>query len=143
MAENREFVEKLSIYELWTVAFGNNSNTKMHNFLEILPISNLKNKLQFKKIRHFLNNLGSHTGKKLINSRFLTFSALVKLHPTKRKHWVFNVDICFWFFGRPPPQNVCKCKKSKHRKCIYSEYLIRKNTSICDRFCLQNSYCLP
>ena len=48
----------------------------------------------------------------------------------------------FYFdsYGCPPPQNILHHMKSKHKKCIYSEYQIQKNDSLCGAYCLYILY---
>ena len=65
----------------------------------------------------------------------------VKVHPTKRTHWVVYInEIYFDSYGCSPPKklNIFIIKQNEH--CLYSEYKIKGLTIKKDSYC--TSYCL-
>ena len=66
---------------------------------------------------------------------------VVKLHPTKGIHWVmFGDQFYFDSYGCPPPLNILHQIKEKQKVCIYSEYRIQKQDSLCASYCLYVLY---
>ena len=66
---------------------------------------------------------------------------IVNLHPSKGTHWVcFINQFYFDSYGICPPQNILIQIKSKYNTCIYSEYQIQKQDSLCASYCLYVLY---
>ena len=71
------------------------------------------------------------------DDKITTTSGIVNLHPTKGTHWVMFVgQFYFDSYGCPPPLSVLNQIKEKHNVCIYSEYRIQKQDSLCASYCL-------
>ena len=79
--------------------------------------------------------LGSEVGIFLRDGIFSTFYGIVNLHPTKGTHCVCYIKDCYFdSYGCTPPKKLLRFIKSKHGKCIYSEYQIQRNDSFCGRY---------
>ena len=115
---------------------------KFDSFKEFLIKHNLKNEATSNlKIQEVLNKLGIKAGIFMRDSNITNEIAIVNLHPTKGTHWVLVIhNFYFDSYGCPPPKNVLKHVKSEYNKCIYSEYRIQKQDSLCANYCLYIIY---
>ena len=62
---------------------------------------------------------------------------VLNLHPSQGTHCVCYIKDCYFdSYGFSPPKKILKYLKNKHGKCIYSEYQIQKNDSLCASYVL-------
>ena len=107
---------------------------KKHN-LKIKAISNIK-------IQKILDSIGLNNV--IIYLRDGPFSSdigIVNLHPTRGTHWVSYIhENYFDSYGITPPRKLSKFNIKRNGYCLYSEYQIQKNDSLCASYCLYIIY---
>ena len=85
--------------------------------------------------------LVSKTGIYMRDDIFSTNSGIIVLHPTKGTHPVCYIGkYYFGSYGCAPSKNISNYIKSRYRKCVYSEFQIQKNKSLCGSYCLYFYY---
>ena len=115
----------------------------MLSFKEFLAKYNLENKATTNiKIQQLLKELCmEETGIYMRDQELNSDSGIVNLHPTKGTHWVMYTNKNYFdSYGCPPPKNILNTIKSKYGECIYSEYKIQKDDSLCASYCLYVLY---
>ena len=112
------------------------------SFKEFVDKYELKNEATSNvKIKEILNELNIPAGIYMRDDKFTTTSGIVNLHPTKGTHWVMYSDQYYFdSYGCPPPLSVLNQIKEKQKVCIYSEYRIQKQDSLCASYCLYVLY---
>ena len=114
------------------------------SFNEFVRKCNLKNKATSNiKKYEVLKKIGpdSKVGIYLRDGDFLTSYGIVNPHPSKGTHWVLYIKDCYFdSYGFPPPKKLFNYLKNKYKKCIYSEYQIKKNDSFSASYCLYILY---
>ena len=108
-------------------------NVEKYTFSEFKKTYNLKNKVTSNiKLQEVLNNVRLHL--KLYTTEFIfaTKSSIVNIQPKRGTHWLLFVHKYFFvsYFCAHP--NILGYSKSKHGKCIYSEYQIQKELPFVD-----------
>ena len=103
----------------------------MMTFNDFIHKHNLKNKATSDiKIYEVLKKIGLDSKVRIFlrDGVFLTSYGILNPDPSRGTHCVLYIKDCdFDSYGCPPPKNLPKYLKNKHRKCIYSEYQIQKN----------------
>ena len=116
----------------------------MMSFNDFLHKHKLKNKATSNiKLYEVLKKLGLDlkVGIYLRDGDFLTSYGIVNLYPRRGTHWVTYKKKCYFdSYGCSPPKKLLNYIKNKHKKCIYSEYQIQKNDSVCASYCLYILY---
>ena len=83
----------------------------------------------------------SDVGIYLRDSPFESELGIVKLHPSRGTHWVVYINHYYFdSYGSPPFKKLSNFIKSKHRKCIYFEYRVQENDSVCASYVLYVIY---
>ena len=102
----------------------------MYTFTEFLIVFNLRNKATSNtKLLQVFQKIGldKKVGILIRDDTFSRKSGINNLHPTKGTYWVcYRGKYFFDSYGCAPPKNVFTCIKSKHGKCVYSEYRLQK-----------------
>ena len=112
-------------------------------FNEFIKKFNLKNKATSNiKIQKVLTSIGlDNLGIYLRDGPFQTDIGIVNLHPSKGTHWVCYINESYFdSYGCSPPKKLSKFIIKRNRHCLYSEYQIQKNDSVCGSYCLYIIY---
>ena len=113
-------------------------------FNDFVKKYNLKNKATSNiKIHEVLKNIGLDTKVKnyLRDGPFESDIGIVNLHPSKDSHWVCYINESYFdSYGCVCPKKLFKFIIKRHGCCLYSEYQIQKNDSICASYCLYILY---
>ena len=111
----------------------------MMTFNDFIKKYNLRNKLTSNiKIQQVfsslsLNDVGIYLGDGLFESNV----GIVNLHPLKGTHWVSYLNENYFdSYGCAPPKQLSKFIIKRNGYCLYSEYQIQKNDSLCGSYCL-------
>ena len=115
----------------------------MMSFKEFIKNHNLKNKATSNiKIQKVLNSIGlNNVNIYLRDGPFSSDIGIVNLHPTRGSHWVsFIHENYFGSYGITPPRKLSKFIIKRNGYCLYSEYQIQKNDSLCASYCLYIIY---
>ena len=66
---------------------------------------------------------------------------IVNLHPSKGTHWVTYINENYFdSYGCVSPKKLSKFIIKRNGYCLYSEYQIQKNDSLCASYCLYIIY---
>ena len=112
-------------------------------FNEFIEKHNLRNKATSnKKIQQVLSSLSlSNVGIYLRDCPFKSDIAIVNLHPSKGTHWVCYINENYFdSYGSVCPKKLSKFIIKRNGYCLYSEYQIQKNDSLCASYCLYIIY---
>ena len=112
-------------------------------FNEFIKNYILKNKATSnRKIQQVLSSLSLNVvGIYLRDGLFEFDIGIVKLHPSNSSHWVcYIIEIYFDSYGCSPPKKLSKFIIERNGYCLYSEYQIQKNDSLCASYCLYIIY---
>ena len=104
---------------------------------------NLKNKATSNiKIQKVLDSIGlNNVNIYLRDGPFSSDTGIVNLHPTRGSHWVSYIhENYFDSYGITPPRKLSKFIIKRNGYCLYSEYQIQKNDSLCASYCLYLIY---
>ena len=116
----------------------------MMSFNNFIHKHNLKNKATSNmKIYEVLKKIGldSKVGIYLRDGSFSSDIGIVNLHPSKGTHWVtYNNENYFDSYGCVSPKKLSKFIIKRNGYCLYSEYQIQKNDSLCASYCLYIIY---
>ena len=115
----------------------------MMTFNDFIKKYKLKNRATSNiKIQQIVSSLGlNHVGIYLRDGPFSSDIGIVNLHPSKGTHWVCYInEICFDSYGCVCPDKLSNFIIKRNAYCLYSEYQIQKNDSLCARFCLYILY---
>ena len=115
----------------------------MMSFNEFIKKHNLRNKATSNiKIQQVLNSIGlNNVGIYLRDGPFPSDIAIVNLHPSKGTHWVTYINENYFdSFGCVSPKKLSKFIIKRNGYCLYSEYQIQKNDSLCAGYCLYIIY---
>ena len=84
-----------------------------------------------------LNGVGIYLG----DGPFQSDIGIVNLLPSKGTHWVVYIkENYFDSYGCAPPKKLSKFIIKRNRFCLYSEYQIQKNDSLCASYFLYIIY---
>ena len=103
----------------------------------------LKNKATSNiKIQQVLSSLSLHgVGIYLRDGPFKSDIGIVNLHPSKGTHWVCYINENYFdSYGVVCPKKLSKSIIKRNGYCLYSEYEIQKNDSLCASYCLYILY---
>ena len=115
----------------------------MMSFSEFIKKHNLKNKATSNiKIRQVLISIGLNNIEiYLRNGPFSSDTGIVNLHPSKGSHWVAYINENYFdSYGCVSPKKLSKFIIKRNEFCLYSEYQIQKNDSLCASYCLYIIY---
>ena len=116
----------------------------MISFNDFVKKYNLKNKATSNiKIYEVLKNIRLNTkvGIYLRDEPFSTDIGIVNLHPSKGTHWVcYKNENYFDSYGVSAPKKLSMFIIKRKGYCLYSEYQIQKNDSLCSSYCLYIIY---
>ena len=115
----------------------------MMSFSEFIKKHNLKNKATSNiKIRQVLNSIGLNKIEiYLRDGPFSSDIGKVNLHPSKGSHWVAYINKNYFdSYGCVSPKKLSKFIIKRNGFCLYSEYQIQKNDSLCASYCLYIIY---
>ena len=116
----------------------------MMTFNEFIKKYNLKNKATSNiKIYEVLKKIGldSKVGIYMRDGPFSSDIGIVNLHPSKGTHWVCYInEYYFDSYGVVCSKKLSKFIIKRNGYCIYSEYQIQKNDSLCSSYCLYIIY---
>ena len=116
----------------------------MITFNDFVRKYDLKNKATSNiKIYEVLKKIGlvSKVGICLRDGPFLIDIGIVNLHPLKGTHWIlYVIENYFDSYGCAPPKKLSKLIIKRNGYCLYSEYQIQKNDSLCASYCLYIIY---
>ena len=113
------------------------------SFDEFIKKHNLKNKATSNiKIQKVLDSIGlNNVNIYLRDGPFSSDIGIVTLHPTRGSHWVSYIhENYFDSYGIRPPRKLSKFIIKRNGYCLYSEYQIQKNDSLCASYCLYIIY---
>ena len=113
------------------------------SFDEFIKKHNLKNKATSNiKIQKVLDSIGlNNVNIYLRDGPFSSDIGIVNLHPTRGSHWVSYLhENYFDSYGITPPRKQSKFIIKQNGYCLYSEYQIKKNDSLCSSYCLYIIY---
>ena len=113
------------------------------SFSEFIKKHNLKNKATSNiKIRQVLNSIGLNNIEiYLRDGPFSSDTGIVNLHPSKGSHWVAYINENYFdSYGCVSPKKLSKFIIKRNGFCLYSEYQIQKNDSLCASYCLYIIY---
>ena len=113
------------------------------SFDEFIGKHNLKNKATSNiKIQKVLDSIGlNNVNIYLRDGTFSSDIGIVNLHPSRGNHWVSYVhENYFDSYGITPPKKLSKFIIKRNGYCLYSEYQIQKNDSLCGSYCLYIIY---
>ena len=111
----------------------------MMTFNDFVQKYNLKNKATSNiKIQKVLSSLGSNdVGIYLRDGLFECDIGIVNLHQSKGTHWVVYINENYFdSYGCAPPKKLSNIIIKRNGHCLYSEYQIQKNDSLCASYCL-------
>ena len=109
------------------------------SFDEFIKKHNLKNKATSNiKIQKVLDSIGlNNVNIYLRDGPFSSDIGIVNLHPTRGSHWVSYIhENYFDSYGITPPRKLSIFIIKRNGYCLYSEYQIQKNDSLCASYCL-------
>ena len=109
------------------------------SFNEFIKKHNLRNKATSNiKIQQVLNSIGLNNIEiYLRDGPFSSDIGLVNLHPSKGTHWVTYINENYFdSYGCVSPKKLSKFIIKRNGYCLYSEYQIQKNDSLCASYCL-------
>ena len=115
----------------------------MMTFNEFIKKFNLKNKATSNiKIQQVLSSLSlNDVGIYLRDGPFESDIGSVNLHPSKRTHWFCYINENYFdSYGCVCPKRLSKFIIKRNGYCLYSEYQIQKNDSVCASYCLYTIY---
>ena len=115
----------------------------MMSFNDFIKKHNLKNKATSNmKIQQILSSLSlNDIGSYLRDGTFESDIGIVILHPSKGCHWVCYIHQNYFdSYGCSPPKKLSKFIIKRNGYCLYSEYQIQKNGSLCASYCLYIIY---
>ena len=94
------------------------------------------------KIQQVLSSLSlNDVGIYLRDGPFESDIGIVNLHPSKGTHWVTYINENYFdSYGCVSPKKLSKFIKKRNGYCLYSEYQIQKNDSLCASYCLYIIY---
>ena len=110
---------------------------------EFIKKFNLKNKATSNiKIQQILDSIGlNNVGIYLRDGPFSSDIGNVNLHPSKGTHWVCYINENYFdSYGVVCPKKLSKFIIKRNGYCLYSEYQIQKNDSLCASYCLYIIY---
>ena len=113
------------------------------SFNEFIKKHNLKNKaISNKKIQQVLNSIGLNSIEiYLRDGPFSSDIGIVNLHPSKGTHWVTYINENYFdSYGCNSPKKLSKFIIKRNGYCLYSDYQIQKNDSLCASYCLYIIY---
>ena len=97
--------------------------------------SNIKNQQVLSSLS--LNGVGIY----LRDGPFKSDIGIVNLHPSKGTHWVCYINENYFdSYGVVCPKKLSKSIIKRNGYCLYSEYQIQKNDSLCASYCLYILY---
>ena len=107
----------------------------LKNTMRNKPTSNIK-------IQQVLSSLSlNDVGIYLRDGPFESDVSIVNLHPLKGTHWVSYLNENYFdSYGCAPPKKLSKFIIKRNGYCLYSEYHIQKNDSLCASYCLYIIY---
>ena len=112
-------------------------------FNDFIKKYKLKNKATSNiKIQQVLSSLSlNDVGIYLRDGPFSSDIGIVNLHPSKGTHWVCYINENYFdSYGCSPPKKLSKFIIKRNGYCLYSEYQIQKNDSLCATYCLYIIY---
>ena len=115
----------------------------MLTFNRFVKKYNLKNKATSNiKIQQVLSSLSLNgVGIYLRDGPFKSDIGIVNLHPSKGTHWVCYINENYFdSYGVVCPKKLSKSIIKRNGYCLYSEYQIQKNDSLCASYCLYILY---
>ena len=116
----------------------------MMTFNDFVKKYNLKNKATSNiKIYEVLKNVGLDTKLKIYlrDGPFESDIGIVNLQPSKGTHWVCYINESYFdSYGCVCPKKLSKFIIKRNGYCLYSEYQIQKNDSLCASYCLYIIY---
>ena len=94
------------------------------------------------KIRKILSSLSlNDIGIYLRDGSFKSDIGVVNLHPSKGTHWVCYINENYFdSYGIVSPKKLSNFIIKQNGYCLYSEYQIQKNDSLCASYCLYIIY---
>ena len=109
------------------------------SFNDFVKKHNLQNKATSNiKIQKVLDSIGLNNV--IIYLRDGPFSSdigIVNSHPSRGSHWVSYIhEYYFDSYGIAPPKKLSKFIIKRNGYCLYSEYQIQKEDSLCASYCL-------
>ena len=113
------------------------------SFDEFIKKHNLKNKATLNiKIQQVLKSIElTNVGIYLRDGLFESDIGIINLHPWKGTHWVCYIkENYFDSYGCVSPKKLSKFIIKRNGYCLYSEYQIQKNDSLCASYCLYIIY---
>ena len=112
-------------------------------FNEFIKKHNLKNKttsnIKIQQVLDFmrLNGVGIY----LRDGPFKSDIGVVNLHPYRGSHWVTYINENYFdSYGCVSPKKLSKFIIKRNGFCLYLEYQIQKNDSLCASYCLYIIY---
>ena len=115
----------------------------MMTFNEFIKKHNFKNKATSNiKIQKVLDSIGlTNVNNYLRDGPFSSDIGIVNLDPTRGSHWISYIhEYYFDSYGITPPKKLSKFIIKRNGYCLYSEYQIQKNDSLCASYCLYIIY---
>ena len=115
----------------------------MITFNDFVKKYNLKNKATSNiKIQKVLTSIGlDNVNIYLRDGPFSSDIGIVNLHPSKGTHWVCYINENYFdSYGVVCPKKLAKFNIKRNGYCLYSEYQIQKNDSLCASYCLYIIY---
>ena len=112
-------------------------------FNEFIKKHNLRNKATSNiKIQQVLNSIGLNNIEiYLRDGPFSNDIGIVNLHPSKGTHWVTYINENYFdSYGCVSPKKLSKFIIKPNGYCLYSEYQIQTNDSLCASYCLYIIY---
>ena len=105
------------------------------HYLKNKSISNIK-------IQQVLHSIGvNNVGIYLRDGAFESDIGIVSLHPAKGTHWVCYINENYFdSYGCVCPKKLSEFIIKGNGYCLYSEYQIQKNDSLCASYCLYIIY---
>ena len=94
------------------------------------------------KIQQVISSLSlNDVGIYLRDGPFESDVGIVNLHPSKGTHWVTYINENYFdSYGCVSPKKLSKFIIKRKGYCLYSEYQIQKNDSLCASYCLYIIY---
>ena len=115
----------------------------MMTFNDFIKKYNLRNKPTSNiKIQQVLSSLSlNDVGIYLRDGLFESNVGIVNLHPLKFTLWVSYLNENYFdSYGCAPPKKLSKFIIKRNGYCLYSDYQIQKNDSLCGSYCLYITY---
>ena len=113
------------------------------SFNEFIKKHNLRNKATSNiKIQQVLNSIGLNNIEIYLgDGPFSSDIGIVNLHSSKGTHWVTYINENYFdSYGCVSPKKLSKFIIKRNGYCLYSEYQIQKNDSLCASYCLYIIY---